>query len=246
MRGSAEAIGARHALPRLVLAIGLLVCVAQPAAAHVPQLRGRLIDLVSQSDLVVVGTVEDVRAVGPQLNDTTVRVEGQFIGEATDAPLTFRARPPFAPGQRFVFFLHRDGASLSCVQPVGTVFPSRPQDDAAYRQTITAVQRALPAVEGERAAALRAAIIPALSAAAPPLRYHAVLELAALAHHGLTEAERRALEQLATDPATDPAIRPILVSLLRTAAAAQSEAGGPRAIAPCLNPADSCALRIPR
>jgi len=58
-------------------------------------------------------------------------------------------------------------------------------------------------------------IIPALSATAPPLRYHAILELDALAHHGLSEPERQSLERLSTDPTTDPAIRPLVTSLLR-------------------------------
>ncbi len=196
--------------------IGLLVVVAQPAAAHVPELRGRVIDLVAQSDLIVVGTVENVRPDAARLNVTTVRVEGQFIGETTDAILTFRARRRFATGRRFLFFLRRAGASLECVQPTGTVFPARPVDDAAYRDTTTAIQRALGAPVADRPAALRAAISSALSAPPPQLRYHAVLELAALAHQGLTESERQSLARLVADPATDPAIRPIVASILRT------------------------------
>lgn len=192
----------------------LALCVAQPAAAHVPQLRGRLIDLVSQSDLVIVGTVESVRAIDGRVHDTTVRPQDSFVGTVSAETITFRANRRFAPGERFVFFLRRDGAGWECVQPPGTVFPSRPADDAAYRATVVAIQRALPVAAAERPAALRAAIIPALSATAAPLRYHAVLELGALAHHGLTESERQSLQRLVADPTTDAAIRPIVASLL--------------------------------
>jgi hypothetical protein len=199
------------------LAIALLVVVVQPAAAHVPELRGRLIDAVGRSDLVVVGTVEQVRVRAARQNDTTVRVVARLIGETNATTVTFGARPRFATGERFVFFLRRTDAGLECVQAAGTVFRARPEDDAAYRETIPAIQRALQVAEKDRAAALRAAIIPALSAPAPTLRYYAVLDLSALAHHGLTEPDRRSLERLVADPATDPAIRPIVAGLLRTA-----------------------------
>ena len=221
---SRSARGTPHALFLRTPTIALLVCLAQPAAAHVPELRGRVIDLVSQSDLVVVGKVEYVAAIDTRLNDTTVRVEGHFIGETDETVLTFRAQRRFVPGQRFVFFLRRVGTSLECVQPTGTVFPSRPEDDAAYRETVAAIQRALGASVVDRPAALRAAVIPALSAAAPPLRYHAALELAALAHHGLTESERASLERLVADSACDPTIRSIVTSILRTAAEPASPA----------------------
>jgi hypothetical protein len=205
--------------------LGLLLCWLEPARAHVPQLRGRLVDLVSQSDLIVVGTVDGTRAIEPRRHDTTVRVEGRFGGEPTPPILAFRSARRFAPGKRFVFFLRRDGTGLVCMQPSGTVFASRPDDDAAYRQTISAIQRALRAGVGQRTAALRAAIIPALSATSPALRHHAVLELGALAHHPLTDSERRALERIAADPATDAAIRLIVTSLLGAAAPAQPAAG---------------------
>jgi hypothetical protein len=194
--------------------VAILVLAAQAASAHIPQVRGRLIDLVSQSDLIIVGSVENVKPVDAGRNETTARVVGELVGDTDDAAVTFRGRARFAPGQRSVFFLRRAGTSLEVLQPLGAVFASRPQDDAAYRATIVAIQRALPTPADERPAALRAAIIPALSAAAPPLRYQAALELAGLAHHGLTPSERHALERLAADPATDAAIRPLLASLL--------------------------------
>ena len=187
-------------------------------------MRGRLIDLVSQSDLIVVGTVESVRPIDGRVHDTTVRPHDSFVGTAGADPIIFRAKRRFAPGERFVFFLRRDGGGWECVQPAGTVFPSRPVDDAAYRATVVAIQRALSVDAAERPAALRAAIIPAVSATAPPLRYHAVLELGALAHHGLTDTERQSLQRLVVDPATDAAIRPILASLLSGEADPRSDA----------------------
>lgn len=197
-------------------ALSLLVMLsAQAAVAHVPQLRGRLIDLVSRSDLIVIATVEETKRIDARLNATTVRVEAPLVGETKGARLTFRSQPRFAPGRRFVFFLHRAGTEIECMQASGTVFPARPEDDASYRDTVTAIRQALRTGEAGREAALRAALIPALSATAPPLRYYAVLDLASVAHHGLTESERRSLERLVADSSTDPAIRPVIATLLQ-------------------------------
>ena len=55
---------------------------------------------------------------------------------------------------------------------------------------------------------------PGALAPAPALRYYAVLDFAALTHHGLTGEERRQLQRLVDDPATDPAIRPVIAGLL--------------------------------
>lgn len=204
----------RRGVARARLALWLCVVFLAPAAAaHVPELRGRLIELVNQSDLVVVGTVERVNAVDKRRRDTTVLVEGSFIGAAPQAPLTFRGEVRFTAGHRFVFFLRRNGNEYECLQPNGARFASRPEDDAVYRDTVTAVQQALLTGANERAAALQAALLPALSSQAPQLRYHAVLEMAALAHHGLTAPQRRSLERLAADPHADPAIRQLVRGL---------------------------------
>jgi hypothetical protein len=199
--------GARLAL---CLAVAFL---APAAAAHVPALRGRLIDLVNQSDLVVVGTVERVSAADQRLHDTTMRVEDRFIGTTPAAQLTFRGPTRFTPGRRFVFFLRRSGTGYECLQPSGTLFPARAADDALYRDTLTAIQRALRGGANQRAAALQAALLPALSSQTAQLRYSAVLEMAALAHHGLPQAERRSLERLAAEPGSDPAIRQLVNGL---------------------------------
>lgn len=211
----------RGGVARARLALCLCVALLAPAAAaHVPSLHGRLIELVYQSDLVVVGTVERVNSADKHLRDTTVRVEGTFIGTAPEGPLTFRGPTRFPAGRRFVFFLRRNGDGYQCLQPSGTLFPARPDDDAVYRDTVTAIQRALLTGANERAAALQAALLPALSSQAPQLRYYAVLEVAALAHHGISEPERRVLERLAADPNADPAVRELLKSLPTPAAPA--------------------------
>jgi len=196
--------------------VAVLVCLATPAAAHVPQLRGRLIDLATQSDVIVFATVEQSSRTR-EGNATTIRVDRWLAGAASDQTVVFIGGPRVAPGERYVFFLRREPGRLTCLQPTGTVFASRPQDDRAYTDAIAAIRAAVASSEDVRAVALRTAMIGALTAPAPVLRFHAVLELAALAHDGFPERERRALERIAADPSTDPAIRPALTSLLATA-----------------------------
>lgn len=214
---------------RLALATllpALLLVALDTARAHIPQLRGRLLDLVAQSDVVAVGTVETASALDPRTNSTTVRIETALVGEAPGPTLTFRGAARFPVGSRFVFFLRRDGSGFECVQPSGTLFPARPQDDAAYRVTVTGIKLAQREPADKQPAALRTALIPALSAAVPTLRYHAVLELAALAHHGLSDTDRQALARIAADPSTDATIRPIIKTLLDRPPAGSSSAVG--------------------
>lgn len=202
----------------LAVAVLLLFGWATDAAAHVPELRGRLVDLVGRSDAIAVGTVLSSVPIDKRLNTTTVRLDAVFSGALeSGATVSFASRPRFAAGRRFVFFLGR-GAALECLQESGTVFPAEPAADAAYRQTVQSIGAALRGAAAERDAALRAALIPALSAPAPALRYYAVLDFAALTHHGLTDAERRQLQRLVDDPSTDPAIRPVLAGLLHRSA----------------------------
>jgi hypothetical protein len=197
------------------VAVLLLLGWVTDAAAHVPELRGRLVDLVGRSDAIAVGTVTSSVPVDKRLNTTTVRLDAVFSGALeSGATLSFASRPRFAAGRRFVFFLGRNGTALECLQESGTVFPTDSADDAAYRQTVLAIAAALRGAAGERDAALRAALIPALSAPASALRYYAVLDFAALTHHGLSGEERQQLQRLVDDPATDPAIRPVIAGLL--------------------------------
>lgn len=192
-----------------------LVASAVPVAAHVPVLRGKLVELVQRSTVIVIGTVEQVQPVDTRLTDTVVRLEQGVIGDPPRSALTFRGPTRFAPGGRYVFFLRRTDAGFAGVQEAGTIFPATSADDGLYRRTIEALQHALQLDAALRVAAVRAALIPALSAAAPPLRYHAALELSALAEdgHGPTDAERQTLGLLLADPATDPALRPLLSAL---------------------------------
>jgi hypothetical protein len=64
---------------------------------------------------------------------------------------------------------------------------------------------------------VRAVLIAALRAPSTPLRYYAALDLAALAHHGLSDSEQRSLEGIIADPTADPALRPVLIDVLREA-----------------------------
>lgn len=201
--------------PRTV-ALLALACFSARVQAHIPVVHGRLIDLVQRSDLIVIGTAGDVRQ-GAGKSDTDVAVDAVITGHAAGATLTVHGPGAFAPGQRYVFFLRHTAAGVENVAPAGSVFPALPGPDAVYRQTILAVVQALRATGEARVHALRAALIPALSASATELRYHAALELAALSHgeHALSSEERAALAALQAAQTTDPAIKPLLTAALQ-------------------------------
>lgn len=205
----------RSTLAMLVAMAGLV----QPAAAHLPQVRGRLIDLATQGDVIVFATVEQSQRAAPRRNETRIRVARALVGAAAEETLAFIGGPRFAPGQRYLFFLRREGGDLTCLQPTGTVFAARPEDDRAYADAIAAIRAARGADENVRAVALRTAMITALGAPPAALRFHAVLELAALAHDGFPDRERRALQRIVADPNTDPALRPVLTAMLASSAA---------------------------
>ena len=199
------------------VAIGAVTfLLSPPAFAHIPLLRGRLVDDVRHSDVIVVGTVDRVVDVAPRTTRTTITVERTLFGSAS-APLTFDGSARFVAGRRYVFFIRREGDDrLQCVQASGVIFPSRPEDDAAYAQAVAGIRAALQANEAARPKALRAALIPALRAGEPALRYHAALELAGIAHHGALNAdERQQIEAIAANPATDPKLKPLLAMLLK-------------------------------
>ena len=198
---------------------GLLVLLlARPGAAHVPILHGRLIDLIRRSDVIVLGTAEQVKPAGARFIDTDLSVEDTFTNAPPEQTLTFRGPSGIAPGERYVVFLQRTASGFESIQPSGTLFPSRPADDAGYRDAVTSISQALRGDAAQQVAVVRAALIAALSASAPPLRYHAALELAALAHdgYGPTEAEQQRLTTLLASPTVDPALRPLLTSIAAT------------------------------
>lgn len=206
-----------------------MLLLASAATAHVPAMKGRLVDLVNQSDLVVVGTVESVNAVSgnKRLWDDAVRVDETFIGEAPTKRIMVRSQTRLTADRRFVLFLRRSGDGYECLQPTGAVFPSRAEDDAGYRETVTAIQRGLRVPANDRAQALTGALIPALSAQSQQLRYQAVLEIAALAHHGLSDPQRRSLEQLAAQPDADPAVKALVKGLPAAPAASEPQVTHP-------------------
>lgn len=80
-----------------------------------PQLRGRLIDLATQSDVVALGTVERLASTAHGGSETTVRVERLFGGTIEAERIAFTGGPRAAPGQRYVFFLGAEGATLTCL-----------------------------------------------------------------------------------------------------------------------------------
>jgi len=195
--------------------LGLFVAV--PATAHLKIVQGRLIDLVQRSDAIVIGTVSDSRAAGPRWADVTVKIDRVLAGRSNTPTAVVRSPTGLAPASRYVLFLRRVGLNWESLAPSGTVFATQAHDDAAYQQAVAALRRALRRPPAARIAALRAALVPALSASAPPLRYHAALELRALTHagHPLQSRERQRLERILADTRTDPALRPLLAGLLR-------------------------------
>jgi hypothetical protein len=199
-----------------LLAAVLTLLAGQPAGAHVPALRGRLVDLVRRADLIVIGITNHVRPVGTRLVDTTITVDRVLVGTTSDAGMAFRGPTRFAAGGRYLFFLRRTGRGFEGAQESGTVLPVAREDDQAYQRTIDAIRGALAADAAHQADALRGALLPALSSSVPELRYHAALELSALARdgHRPSDAERQSLLQLLTSPSSDPALRPVLSHLL--------------------------------
>jgi len=190
-----------------------------PASAHIQVLRGKLLDLVQRSDLVVIGTADKVTPIGTSLVDTTVKIATVLAGTSTAKQLTFRGPTRFAPNERYVFFLNQSATGFVGVQDAGSVFPCTPADDAVYRTTIQSLRRALGSELATRPDAVRAALLPALTATPAPLRYNAALELSALAHQGHppNAVERTRIEKLLHDPATDPTLAPLLTELIRLA-----------------------------
>ena len=207
----------------LAAALSLATVLAgTPAIAHLPAIRGKLVELVQRSDLIVIGSADRVIPVGTSLVDTTVTIAEVLAGTADEKHLTFRGPTRFAPGERYVFFLHRTPDGFAAQQDSGTVFPCTAADDAIYRSTVQALSHALQSDVAARPDAIRAALLPALTAMSDPLRYSAALELVSLAQsgHPPTLAERARIEQLLHDKATDPALQPLLNALLRFAAPA--------------------------
>jgi hypothetical protein len=191
--------------------------VASPTAAHIKTLRGHLIDLVRDSDIVIVGVVTLPASLSPSGKALEIDVVDTIDGEISEKALTARTSARLVAGERQVIFLKREKIGFRCVQPSGTRFASTPTDDADYRRVVEAIAAALRLPEAEQIEPLRAALIPALRAKSKPLRYHAALDLTSLTHdgHELTSEERAAIENVRDDPGFDPTLAPILDSLIR-------------------------------
>lgn len=203
----------RHTLSAAL--VGVVSLLAADAAAHIQPIVGRIVDVVRQSDIVVIGTVRRPTAGKSELID--VAVAATVLGNVDIPLLTFGCKARLPLGERQVVFLSRTPEGLRCVQPSGTQFPAEPADDGDYTRAVRAIADALRLPEAKQVTALRAALIPALRANAMELRYHAGLELAALAHpgHPLTAEARQAIEAARADANLDPTLRPLLDRALR-------------------------------
>lgn len=215
-----EAPSVHFALPgRKTLLVAALILAAAPAWGHINVLRGRLVDLVKQSDVVIIGVVTVPASASTSGKDLEIDVVGTIRGTIDGKSLTARTSARLMQGERQVIFLAREGDGFRCVHGSGTRFPATADDDADYRRAVEGIAAALHLPEDEQIRALRAALIPALRAKSLPLRYHAGLELTALDHdgHPLTAAERAAIERIRAEPDFDATLSPIVDGLLRTA-----------------------------
>lgn len=202
--------------PGVVLLFATLIAAA-PATAHIKPLRGHLIDLVRASDIVIVGVVTRPASLSPSGKDLEIDIVDTLAGKVSEKALKARTSARLVAGERQIVFLKREDTGFRCVQPSGTHFPSTPGDDADYRHVVKALADALHLPEAEQVRALRAALIPALTAKSMPLRYHAALDLASLSHEGheLTNDERAAIRTIRGAPEFDPALAPVVDSVLR-------------------------------
>jgi hypothetical protein len=197
-----------------LLAVALLL--PAPSFGHVQTPRGRLVDVIQRSDVILIATIEASSELSPRLCDTTASVARVLRGGPITSTLSFRAPTGLATGQRYVMFLRREGTVFVSLAPSGTVFPVTPADDAAYEGAVNGIGAALTADESARVRALQAALVSALSAPSRELRYYAALDLAALDHggHRLSDGERERLASLLRQDDTDPALQPLLGALV--------------------------------
>jgi hypothetical protein len=204
-----------------ILWLGIIVALGlgtpYPARAHIKALRGHLIDLVRDSDVVIVGIVTLPASASPSGKDLVIDVVDTIDGTISETTIKAGTSARLVAGKRQVIFLKREGAGFRCVQPSGTRFASTLTEDADYRRVVKAIAAALRLPEAEQIQPLRAALIPALQAQSMPLRYHAALDLASLSHEGheLTTEERGAIETIRNDGGLDPALAPVVDRLLR-------------------------------
>jgi len=202
--------------------LAFLLC-AGTALAHLPTLESRLVGLVDESELIVVGTTGGVTQAG----GTRIRVEVVLdrVVVATKAgaglrpgrTVSFSAPPGLAPHQRYLLFLRQGEVGWESSAPAGVVFQASPKEDDLYRSVVLGIRSARDLPGHERDVQLRAALLPALRARTPAFRYDAALAFSALVGHGgnLTPQERSAVEDLLGDANADPALRPLLLPLLR-------------------------------
>ncbi|GIW43305.1 MAG: hypothetical protein KatS3mg077_0587 [Candidatus Binatia bacterium] len=190
------------------LIYGLAVLHARTAGAHVPWLRPVLLDLIRESECVVVGGVEATEADSRGRGVVLLRRPMSWCEMNFSEPLRIRTGTALPGGASFVFFLRRDAAGWRDVAPAGVVFPF----DRHEQKRIHRALRQLSKGYIERRVALqRAALVGLLGAANLDWRYHAAVALYSLSQSsgGWTESERQRLDHYLRSE-KDPAVQQLL------------------------------------
>jgi len=207
----------RRAILEILVSHLLVLIVGSAAWAHIPTVRGHLVASTRDAEIIVVGTVRDVTAVGPRSDDVDVTIDHKLRGATPQDKLRFRSPHQLGVGDRCVLFLRHAAGAWESVTPSGTIFPAKPSDDPDYQKVIGSLVSAFALPDAARPNAVRAALLPALTASNDTLRYHAALELAALAEagHGPNPTEKAQLQSLLSKKDFDPALQPLIQGLLR-------------------------------
>lgn len=198
---------------RTAVALALLLW-SVGAAAHVPFLRGHLLDLVQNADRIVIARVDEATRRPAGDSRLKLTVLSTITGKPRPPAIEVLSPSYLAPGSEQVLFL-KNGEEILSLAPRGASFASDARSRDSYRRAIGALRQAIN--ENSRARSLRAVLLAALRSPAPSLRYEAALALNQLQHDGppLTAAEAHQLKQLLADPKLDPVLAPLLQSLLR-------------------------------
>lgn len=214
-------------------AVGALLAVV-PAAGHLRNVGGSLLDLLVRSDALVL--VEVVRATTDAPAETRVRTKSVLGGlEPPGEVSVANALSPmrYETGQHAVVALERDEETWRAVQLTGEglVLDESELDaeTASYLEALwTATHDA--ASQGDLGRTLRGG----LRLPHRQLRLWAALDLAELAHHrpGLSADVRKALAGDLEDPDLDPAVRMAVERALDGGPSAPPERVGPAAELP--------------
>ncbi|MBI3782086.1 MAG: hypothetical protein HY270_01660 [Deltaproteobacteria bacterium] len=193
-----------------------VLLLALPASAHVPMVRGQLVAVTHEAELIAVATVTDIKAIKPGTDELTAKIERRLLGHPSGDEVHFRGPHVLAAGERYVLFLRQRAGVWESVAPSGTIFPAKASDDRDYQAAIERLLAAFKQPDNAQAEGTWAALFPALRAANDTLRYNAALDLIAFidAGHPPSAAQRQQIEQLLATKDLDPALRPILNAVM--------------------------------